>query len=241
MDRSLHVQAGVADLRESGARILARPAGGEVSHYGTLDGLAGLSARTPFELRPFVLGRARRQDATSLTVPTLGNTTFTSNLPPVTDFAASAGLDLKWHLTQDLTLDATINPDFAQVEADQIVLNLTTYETYYPEKRPFFLEGTDIFATPGQLVYTRRIGRVPPLPTLRPNEGLLDVPLPSTIYGASKLTGRLAEGWTVGTLQALTAPDTVPGASDNRHFSIHQCHKLIDLSSWTVREVVGAT
>jgi len=211
--------------------LVSRTAGGEVSHYGTLDGLAGLSARTPFELRPFVLGRARRQDATSLTVPTLGNTTFTSNLPAVTDFAGSAGLDLKWHLTQDLTLDATINPDFAQVEADQIVLNLTTYETYYPEKRPFFLEGTDLFATPGQLVYTRRIGRVPPLPTLRPNEGLLDVPLPSTIYGASKLTGRLAEGWTVGTLQALTAPDTVPVLAADRS----RVSRVVQpLSAWNV-------
>ena len=117
------------------------------------------------------------------------------------------------------------------MEADQIVLNLTTYETYYPEKRPFFLEGTDIFATPGQLVYTRRIGRVPPVPTLRPNEGLLDVPLPSTIYGASKLTGRLAEGWTVGTLQALTAPDTVPvRAADGSHVS----RVVQPLSAWNV-------
>jgi hypothetical protein len=211
--------------------LVSRSAGGEVSHYGTLDGLHGLSARTPFELRPFVLGRARRQDVTSLTVPAVGNTTFTSNLPAVTDFAASAGLDLKWHLTQDLTLDATINPDFAQVEADQIVLNLTTYETYYPEKRPFFLEGTDIFSTPGQLLYTRRIGRVPPLPTLRSNEGLLDVPLPTTIYGASKLTGRLAEGWTVGTLQALTAPNTVPVlAADGSHVG----RVVQPLTAWNV-------
>jgi hypothetical protein len=211
--------------------LVSRSAGGEVSHYGTLDGLAGLAARTPFELRPFVLGRARHQDATSLTVPTVGNTTFTSDLPKVTDFAASAGLDLKWHLTQDLTLDATVNPDFAQVEADQIVLNLTTYETYYPEKRPFFLEGSDLFATPGQLLYTRRIGRVPPLPTLRPNEGLLDVPLPTTIYGASKLTGRLAEGWTVGTLQAVTAPNTVPVlAADGSHLA-----RVVEpLSAWNV-------
>src|SRR6202034_54885 len=135
---------------------------------------------------------------------------------------------------QDLTLDATINPDFAQVEPDQLSLTLTTYETYYPEKRPFFLEGTDIFATPGQLVYTRRIGRVPPLPTLRPNEGLLDVPLPSTIYGASKLTGRLAEGWTVGTLQALTAPDSVPVlAADGSHVS----RVVQPLSAWNVLRI----
>jgi hypothetical protein len=211
--------------------LVSRNAGGEVSHYGKLDGLSGLSARTPFELRPFILGRVRRQDATSLTVPTVGNTTFTSNLPGVTDFTPSAGVDLKWHMTQDLTLDATVNPDFAQVEADQLVLNLTTYETYYPEKRPFFLEGTDIFATPGQLLYTRRIGRVPPVPTLRPNEQLLDVPVPSTIYGASKLTGRIADGWSVGTLQALTAPNTIPVlAADGSHVA-----RVVEpLSAWNV-------
>jgi len=190
--------------------LVSRTAGGEVSHYGKLDGLVGLSARTPFELRPFVLARVRRQDATQLNLPTLGNTTFTNNLPGVTDFAPSAGLDLKWHLTQDLTLDGTINPDFAQVEADQLVLNLSTYETYYPEKRPFFLEGTDIFSTPGQLLYTRRIGRVPAIPALRPGEQLLDVPQPTPIWGASKLTGRVADGLTIGTLQAVTGENTVP-------------------------------
>jgi hypothetical protein len=194
--------------------LVSRSAGGEVSHYGKLDGLVGLSSRTPFELRPFVLGRVRRQDATTLNVPTLGNTTFVGTLPGVTDFTPSVGLDLKWHPTQDLTLDGTINPDFAQVEADQLVLNLSTYEIYYPEKRPFFLEGTEFFSgIPYQLLYTRRIGRVPPLPTLRPGEQLLDVPQPSTIFGATKLTGRLADGWSVGTLQALTAPNTVPVTS----------------------------
>lgn len=190
--------------------LVPRSGGGEVSHYGRLDDLRGLTARTPFELRPFVLGRVRRQDVTTLTVPTLGNTTTTTNLPGVTDFTPSVGLDLKWHPTQDLTLDGTINPDFAQVEADQLVLNLTTIETYYPEKRPFFLEGTDGFVTPFSMLYTRRIGRQPPLPTLRPGENLLDVPQPTTIYGASKLTGRIADGWSVGTLQALTAPATMP-------------------------------
>jgi hypothetical protein len=190
--------------------LVSRSAGGEVSHYGRLDGLVGLSSRSPLELRPFVLGRTRRQDPTSVTIPTTGNTTFAGTLPAVTDFSASAGLDLKWHPSQDLTLDGTINPDFAQVEADQLILNLTTYETYYPEKRPFFLEGTELYATPFQLLYTRRIGRVPAVPALRPGEQLVDVPQPTAIWAASKLTGRLADGWSVGTLQAITAPNTVP-------------------------------
>jgi hypothetical protein len=214
--------------------LVSRAAGGEVSHYGQLDGLVGLSARNPFELRPFILGRVRRQDATTLTVPTLGNTTQTSNLPAITDFTPSLGLDLKWHPSQDLTLDATINPDFAQVEADQLVLNLTSYETYYPEKRPFFLEGAELFNGLFPVVYTRRIGRVPPVPTLRPGESLLDVPQPTTIYGASKLSGSIAPGWTVATIQALTAPATVPVSQTD---GSHATRVVAPLSAWNVLRV----
>jgi hypothetical protein len=178
-----------------------RSTAGEVSHYGRLDDLRGLEERTPIEFRPFVVGELRRRDAT------------TSQLASGTDFLASAGLDLKWHPTQALTLDATFNPDFAQVEADQVVLNLTTFETYYPEKRPFFLEGIDAFATPFQLLYTRRVGRAAPIPSLRldavNNEQLVDVPTPATIYGATKLTGRLGDKWSVGTIQAVTAQNDV--------------------------------
>ena len=176
---------------------IPRKDAGEVSHYGKLDALVGLKPGTPLELRPFALGRLRRRD------------TANGQLANGTDVNGSLGLDIKWHPTQELTLDATINPDFAQVEADQIVLNLTTFETYYPEKRPFFREGMDVFATPFQLIYTRRIGRAAPSPTLLAGEQLVDVSEPATIYGASKLVGRLADGWTVGTLQAVTARNDV--------------------------------
>jgi hypothetical protein len=180
---------------------IPRDAAGEVSHYGKLDGLRDLRARTPIEVRPFLLGRLRRRDAA------------TTQLANGTDITGSAGLDLKWHPTQSLTLDAAFNPDFAQVEADQQILNLTTYETYYPEKRPFFLEGIDTFATPRQLLYTRRIGRAAPSPNLRSDlpygEQLVDVSEPARIYGASKLTGSLAPHWTVGTLQAVTGRNDV--------------------------------
>ena len=106
-----------------------RSVAGEVSHYGRLDGLEGLEEKTPMEFRPFLVGRVRRRD------PAVGQ------LASGWDTLVSGGLDLKWHPTPGLTLDATFNPDFAQVEADQVVLNLSTVETYYPEKRPFFLEG----------------------------------------------------------------------------------------------------
>jgi hypothetical protein len=94
-----------------------------------------------------------------------------------------------------------------------VVLNLTTYEIYFPEKRPFFLEGVDVFSTPLQLLYTRRIGLAPTAPALRTdapyNEQLVDLPTPSTIYGAAKLVGMVGERLTLGVISALTARNTV--------------------------------
>ncbi|HEX8951997.1 MAG TPA: DUF5916 domain-containing protein, partial [Polyangia bacterium] len=181
--------------------FIPRTAAGEVSHYGKLDELRALRPPSPFELRPFALGRVRRRDAVS---GTLANGW---------DAGGSAGLDLKWHVTQNLTLDATFNPDFGQVEADQVVLNLTTYEIFFPEKRPFFQEGVDVFATPISLLYTRRIGLAPAAPALRTDapwsDRLVDLPSPSTIYGAAKLVGVVGEHLTVGVLSALTARNTV--------------------------------
>jgi hypothetical protein len=178
-----------------------RTSAGEVSRYGQLTGLVNLKRPSQLELRPFVWGRLRSREASAERVA--------SGL----DAAASAGLDLKWHPTQRLTLDATFNPDFAQVEADQVVLNLTTYETFYQEKRPFFLEGNEAFATPFQLLYTRRIGRAGDPPELRAfakyGERLVDDPQPATIYAADKLVGRLDDRWTIATLSAITAKNEV--------------------------------
>jgi hypothetical protein len=180
---------------------IPRSDGGEVSRYGYLDGLSGLRPITALEVRPFVVGKVRRLDPMS------------SQVASGTDIAGSAGVDAKWHLTPSLTLDATLNPDFAQVEADQQILNLTNYETYYPEKRPFFLEGIDLFSTPLQLLYTRRIGRAAPAPELRTDppfgERLVDVPVPATIFGAGKLTGTPVDKWQIGTLQAVSGQNAV--------------------------------
>ena len=199
--------------------FIPREAAGEVSHFGRLTGLVGLQPGGALELRPFVLGRVRRRDAAD------------SMLASGTDASGAIGLDLKAHLTQALTLDAALAPDFAQVEADQVVLNLTTFETFYPEKRPFFLEGTDVFATPVHLLYTRRIGRAPPAPALRDREQLVDAADPATIYGAAKVVGRVGGGLDVGLLSALTGRDDVlvEGADGRR------VERLADpLTSWSV-------
>ena len=177
---------------------IPRTTAAEVSRYGRLEGLRGLSPKSAVELRPFVVLRLRSRQATA---DTAGSGV---------DFTPSAGLDAKWHPSQDLTLDATLNPDFSQVEADQVVLNLSTFEVYKPEKRPFFLEGADLVAPKLglQLVYTKRIGRAPDQPQLRSSspfaEKLVDLPEPSPIYGATKLTGRLGPRLSIGTLSAVT-------------------------------------
>jgi hypothetical protein len=129
---------------------------------------------------------------------------------------ATMGADIKYGVTSNLTIDATVNPDFGQVEADPSVLNLSAFETFFPEKRPFFLEGQGLFRFDTQcsdgvcsgLFYSRRIGRSPQL-----GDTYSDVanPTSSTILGAAKLTGRLSSGVSVGVLDAVTQREITPG------------------------------
>ncbi|MEO7104056.1 MAG: DUF5916 domain-containing protein, partial [Gemmatimonadaceae bacterium] len=124
--------------------------------------------------------------------------------------------DVKYGLPSGLTLTATVNPDFGQVEVDPAVVNLSAFETFFPEKRPFFLEGSDIFAFGnvtrnndynGQYYfYSRRIGRAPQGSAYGPNTAYVDAPQQSTILGAAKVTGKTA-GWTIGLLDALTSQE----------------------------------
>jgi hypothetical protein len=128
------------------------------------------------------------------------------------EFSASAGVDLKYGISNNATLDAAINPDFGQVEVDQAVLNLTVFETLYPEKRPFFLEGNSIFTfgnsfdnQPLNLFYSRRIGRTPTIPhPLPPGEHFVDDPQVTRILGAVKFTGRTEGGLSIGAISAVT-------------------------------------
>jgi Domain of unknown function (DUF5916)/Carbohydrate family 9 binding domain-like len=113
-----------------------------IAYLGRLDDLRGLKGGGALELVPFGVGSARRQDAIEGVMAGSGF-----------KLVGSAGLNLKWHLANDVTLDAAFNPDFAQVEADQVILNLTNIETFLPEKRPFFLEGIDAFSFPLQVFY----------------------------------------------------------------------------------------
>src|SRR6185369_17016205 len=115
-----------------------------------------------------------------------------------------AGLDLRYNLASDLALVGTVNPDFGQVEADQRVLNLSTFETFFPEKRPFFLEGLDLFKSPlradfggpyggdsYQIFYSRRIGKTLAAPDLPEGQKLIYQPTAQPVLSAVKLAGTI--------------------------------------------------
>ncbi|HSU17008.1 DUF5916 domain-containing protein [Longimicrobium sp.] len=182
-----------APLRKDDSRTVAR--------FGELRGMRNLPSPRRLELLPYTVSSVRRAPGTRL-----------DPFYSPTDLHGSAGLDLKYGLTSDLTLDATVNPDFGQVEADPSQVNLTQYESFFSERRPFFTEGADIFrfaiglgdGSNESLFYSRRVGRTPHLAL---DGDYVDQPRQSTILGAAKLSGRVGSGWSVGTLAALTGEE----------------------------------
>ncbi|MBI4420812.1 MAG: carbohydrate binding family 9 domain-containing protein, partial [Gemmatimonadetes bacterium] len=187
---------------ESNWPFVPRDQAGEVSHYGELVGLGGLPQPRRVELLPYTAG-------SRLVQPTLASDPLSGPRSVV-----RTGADVKLGLTSGLTMDLTINPDFGQVEADPAVVNLSGFENFFSEKRPFFVEGTDLlrftfgsgFGGDEGLVYTRRIGRSP---QLSPSGGgnFVDRPVETTILGAAKITGQMGGGWALGAAQALTAKE----------------------------------
>jgi len=175
-----------------------------VSRYGHLTNLGPLRAQRRLELAPYLLMRAAYAQA-------LAGDPFRDGQ----DYHGSAGLDLKYGLTSDLTLNATVNPDFGQVEVDPAVVNLTAFETFFPEKRPFFVEGADVFRFGGirannsfnfpEFFFSRRIGREPERSLAGSNVSYLDAPTETSIRTAAKLSGRTRSGWSMGLLDAVTA------------------------------------
>lgn len=168
-----------------------------VSQFGELVGLEGLRATRRLEVLPYSLGRLAREPGTRSNPFYRPNETW-----------SSAGLDLKLGLTSDLTLTATVNPDFGQVEADPSVVNLSAFEQFYPERRPFFTEGAEIFrfqlVPEGYAFYSRRIGRAPQVAARPPAGGYVDAPATAPILAALKVSGKTRSGWSLGLLGAVT-------------------------------------
>ena len=169
--------------------------GGHVSTFGHLTGLTGIQAARHFEVLPYAVSRYENEPKRR------GNSDGR-------DYLGNVGFDVKYGISSNLTLDATINPDFGQVELDQPVLNLTAFETVFTEKRPFFLEGANMYNTPFSLLYSRRIGRSPTRGVEDPRFGYyIDYPKATTILGAGKMTGRFSSGTSVSFLNAVTGKE----------------------------------
>lgn len=185
--------------------LLARSANGFVSSFGELGGLSMTASPKRLELMPYTVADVTRQRP--------GANPLTKNSDP----GLSVGADAKYALTPGLTLTATVNPDFGQVEADPAVVNLSAFETFFSERRPFFVEGSGTFnfgldcndgACTG-LFYSRRIGRAPQGLGALPDgaDVYTSVPSQTRILGAGKLTGRVGR-YSIGVLQAVTGEQT---------------------------------
>ena len=176
-----------------------------VSRFYDLIGIENIKSSSSIEILPYVIGKAEYIQHT-----------YGDPFNDGSKYSPGIGGDLKMSIGSNLKLNATINPDFGQVEIDPAVINLSDVETFFSEKRPFFIEGSTIFNF-GQggatnywgfnwgnpiFFYSRRIARVPQGSI--PDADYSDVPLGTHILGAAKLTGKIGGNWTIGTIQAMT-------------------------------------
>jgi hypothetical protein len=171
---------------------IPREAPATVYLFGKLAGLENIRSSRQVEFLPYVLG----------------SYSYLQDEDPSGSFDFNAGLDAKVGISSDFTLDLAVNPDFGQVEADPSVLNLTSFETFYVEKRPFFLEGNDVFdfeLDKDIPYYSRRIGSAPSFENPYSDWKVSDIPTRTTILGAAKITGKNRKGLSVGVVNGLTA------------------------------------
>lgn len=174
---------------------------GWVSEFGNLQGLINLKPQKQLEIQPYFLTQYDTYEQEA------GNPFREGK-----EFNMNAGLDAKIGVTNDLTLDLTINPDFGQVEADPAVIALDGFQVFFQEKRPFFIENKNIFDynfanSEDNLFYSRRIGRSPQGIITTQKEDFVKRPQNSTILGAAKFSGKTKNGWSLGILESVTADE----------------------------------
>jgi len=176
-------------------------AAGWVSEAGKLKGLKNIRPQKQIEIQPFVVTKLNRYEAEA------GNPYADGS-----DFNLNAGLDAKIGITNDLTLDVTINPDFGQVEADPAAINLDGFEIFNRDQRPFFVENNNIFDyrfadNRNNLFFSRRIGRSPQVYPETTDEAFVNQPQNTTILGAAKFSGKTKNGWSIGVLESMTSKE----------------------------------
>jgi hypothetical protein len=192
---------------------------GFVSRFADLEGFAGIASGRRLELMPYGVANAEFSPEDP------GNPFRTGR-----DYGAAAGFDLKGGLRSNLTLDLSVNPDFGQVEVDPAVINISDQETYYQEKRPFFIEGSSIFnfgrGGPNVIrsfgwsdpdpFYSRRIGRAPQGAATTPGD--VDSPDWATILAAAKVTGKIGRAFNLGIISSLTQREYATVDQDGERF-----------------------
>jgi hypothetical protein len=187
-------------------QFIPQNASGFVSHFGYLQGISNITMPKRVEILPYTVSKLHNYE------PEVGNP-----FAPGQNSGIKAGMDGKIGLSGNITMDFTINPDFGQVEADPSEVNLTAFETFFQEKRPFFIEGKNIFQFPlgigdgdfarETLFYSRRIGRSPQHEPDLADPEYMQYPEQTSILGAAKISGKTSKGWSVGVLNALTAEE----------------------------------
>jgi len=198
--------------------LVPKKENGLASRMANLTDIDGVEPHHAFEIMPYTVARSEFIEPQSA-----GN--------PFNDgsrYFGATGFDMKYALRPNVILNATVNPDFGQVEIDPAVVNLSAFETFFPEKRPFFIEGAQIFNNFGYLgannrfgfnrsdpllIHTRRIGRAPQGSA---SGDFVDIPSNTTILGAAKLTGKTTHDWSFGLLEALTGRESARIETEGR-------------------------
>lgn len=188
---------------------------GILFQFGEIHGIKDLPQTQHIEIMPYTLGKLNTFKKESSDPYKAKGRSWVGNL----------GLDAKVGLTSNFTADITISPDFGQVESDPSVMNLTAFETFYEEKRPFFLEGKNIFSFDfdnSSIFYTRRIGHSPNYDLNLKSGEYADYPENTTILSAIKLSGKTADGFALGVLHSLTANEnaTISSSGVEREIDI---------------------
>jgi hypothetical protein len=218
-----------------------REEAGGPARFGHLEGIRVTKRPRGLELMPYAVARA------SYVRPTQPRSPFQD----ARAYDTRVGADVRMLLGSNLTLSATLNPDFGQVEQDPAVVNLSAFENYFDEKRPFFVEGSGLLSFGGMncyncsnasgmsLFYSRRIGRAPQVGV--PSEyDYAETPRNTRLLGAAKLTGRTGSGWQLGALQAVTAREVAQVQADDGTRDELAVEPMTSYTMARVRRTTGA-
>ena len=224
----LHTWRWISRLQEeSNWEIQSKTGPGMLYNFGELRGISGLQKSRRLEIMPFVLGDLKTMKQET------GNP-FTEN---GRKWGGNAGLDAKIGISSNFTIDLSVNPDFGQVESDPSVMNLSAFETFYEEKRPFFLEGLTIFNYDfdnESIFYSRRIGHSPSAIINPDDNTFVNIPDKTTILSAAKFSGTTSNGLSLGLIQSVTANEF---AKISDQYGNITKSKIEPLTSYTVARV----